>query len=63
MGVLLHPLILFKMIFIGYIYGIRSERQLEREIRVWKEFKEKVRLNRLSKSGKVLNKFRKEKIE
>jgi len=27
------PLILFKMMFIGYIYGIRSERQLEREIR------------------------------
>ncbi|RAP20876.1 hypothetical protein C2W64_03787 [Brevibacillus laterosporus] len=23
---------LFKMIFIGYLYGIRSERQLEREI-------------------------------
>jgi transposase len=28
------PLILFKMMFIGYIYGIRSERQLEREIRI-----------------------------
>ena len=27
------PLILFKMMFIGYIFGIRSERQLEREIR------------------------------
>ena len=27
-----NPLILFKMMFIGYIYGIRSERQLEREI-------------------------------
>ena len=27
------PLILFKMMFIGYIYGIHSERQLEREIR------------------------------
>ena len=27
------PLILFKMLFIGYIYGIRSELQLEREIR------------------------------
>jgi transposase len=26
-------LILFKMMFIGYLYGIRSERQLEREIR------------------------------
>ncbi|MEH6954492.1 IS1182 family transposase [Neobacillus drentensis] len=26
------PLILFKMMFIGYIYGIRSERQLQREI-------------------------------
>ncbi|MGG1556515.1 IS1182 family transposase, partial [Paenibacillus ferrarius] len=26
------PLVLFKMIFIGYFYGIRSERQLEREI-------------------------------
>jgi transposase len=25
------PLILFKMMFIGYLYGIRSERQLERE--------------------------------
>ncbi len=27
------PVILFKMIFIGYLYGIRSERQLEQEIR------------------------------
>jgi transposase len=26
------PVILFKMIFLGYFYGIRSERQLEREI-------------------------------
>jgi hypothetical protein len=30
---------------------------------VWEEFKEKVRLNCLSKSGKGLYKFRKEKIE
>jgi hypothetical protein len=30
---------------------------------VWEEFKEKVRFNRLSKSGKMLYKFRKEKIE
>ncbi|WP_374120514.1 transposase [Neobacillus sp. PS3-40] len=30
---------------------------------VWEEHKEKVRLNRLSKSGKILYKFRKEKIE
>lgn len=28
----LDPLVLFKMMFIGYFYGIRSERQLEREI-------------------------------
>ena len=28
----LDPLILFKMMFIGYLYGIRSERQLEKEI-------------------------------
>lgn len=27
------PIVLFKMIFIGYFYGIRSERQLEKEIR------------------------------
>lgn len=27
------PITLFKMIFIGYFYGIRSERQLEKEIR------------------------------
>lgn len=27
------PVVLFKMIFIGYLYGIRSERQLELEIR------------------------------
>jgi transposase len=33
MGALLLPLLLFKMMFISYIYGIRSERQLEREIR------------------------------
>lgn len=26
------PLALFKMIFLGYFYGIRSERQLEREV-------------------------------
>ena len=30
---------------------------------VWEEYKEKVRLNRLSKAGKALYKFRKEKIE
>jgi len=30
---------------------------------VWEEYKEKVRVNRLSKSGKELYKFRKEKIE
>lgn len=28
------PVVLFKMIFIGYFYGIRSERQLEKEIKV-----------------------------
>jgi transposase len=28
------PITLFKMMFIGYFYGIRSERQLENEIRV-----------------------------
>lgn len=28
----LDPLVLFKMMFIGYFYGVRSERQLEREI-------------------------------
>ncbi len=28
------PINLFKMMFIGYFYGIRSERQLEQEIRV-----------------------------
>lgn len=26
------PILLFKMMFIGYFYGIRSERQLEQEI-------------------------------
>lgn len=26
------PMVLFKMIFLGYFYGIRSERQLEREV-------------------------------
>jgi hypothetical protein len=30
---------------------------------VWEDYKEKVRLNRLSKSGKMLYQFRKEKIE
>jgi transposase len=29
-----NPLILFKMMFIGYLYGIRSERLLEREIKM-----------------------------
>ncbi|OLS33321.1 transposase [Bacillus sp. MRMR6] len=28
------PLNLFKLMFIGYLYGIRSERQLQREIEV-----------------------------
>ncbi|MFC2949120.1 transposase, partial [Virgibacillus sediminis] len=28
----LDPLVLFKMMFIGYFYGIRSERELERQI-------------------------------
>ena len=28
----LDPVLLFKMMFIGYLYGIRSERQLEKEI-------------------------------
>jgi transposase len=28
------PLMLFKMMFIGYFYGIRSERQLEREVQM-----------------------------
>lgn len=28
------PIVLFKMMFIGYLYGIRSERQLEREIQM-----------------------------
>lgn len=27
------PIVLFKMIFIGYLYGIRSERRLEQEIK------------------------------
>jgi len=30
---------------------------------IWEEYKEKVRLNRLSKSGKALYKYRKEKVE
>ncbi|PGS46774.1 transposase, partial [Bacillus sp. AFS041924] len=30
---------------------------------VWEEHKEKVRLNRISKSGKLLYKYRKEKVE
>ena len=28
------PIILFKMLFIGYLFGIRSERQLVRDIQV-----------------------------
>lgn len=28
------PVLLFKMLFIGYLFGIRSERQLEKEIQV-----------------------------
>src|SRR5512140_1132145 len=28
------PVVLFKMLFIGYLYGIRSERQLVRDIQV-----------------------------
>ena len=29
----IHPIVLFKMMFIEYFYGIRSERQLEKEIK------------------------------
>lgn len=28
------PIVLFKMLFIGYVFGIRSERQLEKEVQV-----------------------------
>lgn len=28
------PVLLFKMLFIGYLFGVRSERQLEREVQV-----------------------------
>jgi transposase len=28
------PVVLFKMLFLGYIYGVRSERQLVRDIQV-----------------------------
>ena len=28
------PILLIKMLFVGYLYGIRSERQLEQEIKV-----------------------------
>ncbi len=28
------PVLLFKMLFIGYVFGIRSERQLEKEVQV-----------------------------
>ncbi len=28
------PVVLFKMLFIGYLYGVRSERQLIRDIQV-----------------------------
>lgn len=28
------PIVLFKMMFVGYLYGIRSERQLEREVQM-----------------------------
>ncbi|MCC4262839.1 transposase, partial [Pseudomonas aestusnigri] len=28
------PVMLFKMLFIGYLFGVRSERQLMREIQV-----------------------------
>lgn len=30
----LDPVVLFKMLFIGYLFGVRSERQLMREIQV-----------------------------
>ena len=30
----LDPVLLFKMLFVGYLFGIRSERQLMREIEV-----------------------------
>ena len=42
------PLDLFKMMFIGYLYGIRSERQLEREIRT----KERKKLSEASQIQK-----------
>src|SRR6202012_3888744 len=30
----LDPVVLFKMLFIGYLFGVRSERQLMREVQV-----------------------------
>ena len=30
----INPVLLFKMLFIGYLFGIRSERQLVKEIQV-----------------------------
>ncbi|GHI01511.1 hypothetical protein AM1BK_50530 [Neobacillus kokaensis] len=58
-GSLTDPLILFKMMFIGYIYGIRSKRQLEREIRTNVDYRWFLDL----KFKELLYKFRKEKIE
>ena len=31
----LDPTLMFKALFVGYLFGVRSERQLVREIEVW----------------------------
>ncbi|KOS91443.1 hypothetical protein DM49_2798 [Burkholderia mallei] len=30
----LDPVVMFKLLFIGYLFGVRSERQLMREVQV-----------------------------
>src|SRR5256886_11852707 len=42
----LDPVVLFKLLFIGYLFGIRSERQLMREVQCNAAYRWYLRLNR-----------------
>ncbi|GKU82917.1 hypothetical protein NCCP28_23130 [Niallia sp. NCCP-28] len=65
----IHPITLFKMMFIGYFYGIRSDcmsaKQTQRTItrHLWKEYKEITRQYKRTKEGKQLYRLRCSSIE
>jgi transposase len=57
------PVMLFKMLLIGYLYGIRSERRLIKEIRVgFIEGKQLFTDSTFLKANASKNKFKKQKV-